>query len=284
MKGGDRKSLIPANFFIAHTVIEHFALFQRTYEPAVYLDGCGMRVNNNRFRYSSSSAMRLEGNDFTIEYNEVSQVVNESDDQGAVDIFYNPSYRGIKINFNHWSDIRGGTHNGAAGVRLDDMISGVTIFGNVFEHCGAVAFGGVQIHGGKDNLVENNLFYDCLAAVSFSRWGEKRWLEALDSPEIKKKMYEEVNINSSQYQQAYPALKTIREKADVNIIQNNLIVGCKNAFLRNKQGVQILENNRELTADGKNVNLFCKPKFLKKQGLQPIPFAQMGPKLNKWIR
>jgi len=26
-----------------------------------------------------------------IEYNEVSRVVNESDDQGGVDIFYNPS-------------------------------------------------------------------------------------------------------------------------------------------------------------------------------------------------
>jgi len=140
--------------------------------------------------------MRLEGNDITVEYNEISHVVNESDDQGGIDIYYNPSYRGIVIRYNRWSDIKGGTRHGAAGVRLDDMISGVTIFGNIFERCGALHFGGVQIHGGKDNIVENNLFFNCEAAVSFSSWSEERWIKELESPVIKKKIYEEVDINS----------------------------------------------------------------------------------------
>jgi len=143
--------------------------------------------------------MRLEGNDFTIEYNEISQVVNESDDQGALDMWYNPSYRGVSIRFNRWSDITGGTHSGAAGVRLDDMISGVTIYGNIFERCGARLFGGVQIHGGKDNLVENNLFIQCNAAVTFHVLDEKRWLEQLDSPEMKEQIFREVDIRSPFY-------------------------------------------------------------------------------------
>lgn len=169
IKGGDRKNLIPANHYVEHSIVEHFSLFKRTYETTIHLDGCGIKVNNNQFRYSSSSAMRLEGNDFTIEYNVISNVVNESDDQGGIDIYYNPSYRGIVIQYNHWSDIKGGTRYGTAGIRLDDMISGVTIFGNIFERCGAIKFGAVQIHGGKDNLVENNLFFDCSAAVSISK-------------------------------------------------------------------------------------------------------------------
>lgn len=284
IKGGDRKTLTAANNFIENTVVEYFSLFKRTYEPAIYLDGCGMRVSNNRLRYSSSSAMRLEGNDFTIEYNEVNHVVNESDDQGAVDIFYNPSYRGINIRFNRWSDISGGTHSGAAGVRLDDMISGVTIYGNIFERCGAVQFGGVQIHGGKDNLVENNLFYECLAAVSFSRWGEKRWLKELDTLAIQKKIYEEVDIRSPLYLRKYPELKTIRENADVNTVKNNLIVDCKNQFLRNKKDIQILVNNQVLQSEGKSAEAFCKPKFLKKIGLRPIPVEKIGPKNNPWIK
>jgi len=282
MKGGDRKTLTPANHYIENTVVEYFSLFKRTYEPAVHLEGCGMRVSNNRFSYSSSSAMRLEGNDFTIEYNEVSHVVNESDDQGAVDIFYNPSYRGIKIRFNHWSDISGGTHSGAAGVRLDDMISGVLISGNIFERCGSSLFGGVQIHGGKDNLVENNLFYDCFAAVSFHRWGEKRWLKELDTLAIQKKIYEEVDIRSPLYLSKYPELKTIRENADVNSVRNNLIVDCKNQFLRNKMGVQVLENNTQLQGKGNNVEAFCTPETLTKYGLRPIPIGKMGPKNNQW--
>jgi len=282
MKGGNRKTLEAANHFIENTIVEHFSLFKRTYEPAVYLDGCGMRVSNNRFRYSSSSAMRLEGNDFTVEYNDISHVVNESDDQGALDMWYNPSYRGVVVRYNHWSDITGGTHSGAAGVRLDDMISGVLIYGNIFERCGSALFGGVQIHGGKDNLVENNLFYNCLAAVSFHRWGQERWQKELDTLAIKKKIYEEVDIRSPQYLSKYPELKTIRENADVNTVKNNLIVDCKNQFLRNKMGIQVLVNNPVLKSKRKTVVECCSTKFLAKYGLKPIPFQQIGPKNNVW--
>jgi hypothetical protein len=283
MKGGNRKTLEAANHFIENTIVEHFSLFKRTYEPAVYLDGCGIRVANNRFRYSSSSAMRLEGNDFTIEYNEVSHVVNESDDQGALDMWYNPSYRGVVVRYNRWSDITGGTHSGAAGVRLDDMISGVLMYGNIFERVGSAMFGGVQIHGGKDNLVENNLFYNCLAAVSFHRWGQERWLKELDTLAIQKKIYEDVDIRSPQYLSRYPELRTIRENADVNTVKNNLIVDCKNQFLRNKMGIQILVDNKAIESEGKTVEQCCSPEFLAKYGLKPIPIQQIGPKNNIWI-
>ncbi len=283
VRGGDRKNLNPANHFVRNTVVRDFSLFKRTYQPAVHAEGCGILIANNRFMNSSSSAMRLEGNDITVEYNEISHVVNESDDQGGLDMFYNPSYRGIKVRYNHWSDIQGGTRHGAAGVRLDDMISGVQVFGNVFERCGARDFGGVQIHGGKDNVVENNLFYDCSAAVSFTPWGEKRWLENLDSPGIRKKLYEDVDIHSELYQNKYPGLKTIDKNVDVNIIKNNLLVDCKNRFLRDR-GMNVTENNTSLDGEEKSVKDFCDPELLKKYGLQSIPYEEMGPKNNKWLK
>jgi hypothetical protein len=282
IRGGDRKTLIPANHIVENTVVEHFALFKRTYEPAVHVEGCGIRINQNRFRYSSSSAMRLEGNDILIEYNEISRVVNESDDQGALDMWYNPSYRGVVIRFNRWSDISGGTRHGAAGVRLDDMISGVLIYGNIFERCGTRDFGGVQIHGGKENRVENNLFYDCYAAVSFSSWGQERWFQHLDSPAIQKKIYEDVDIRSQLYQNKYPELKDIRLNIDVNVIKNNLLVDCKHDFLR-LSDKQIIENNPAMQANGETPEDFCVPDLLKKYGLQPIPVNQMGPGKNKWL-
>ena len=286
INGGDRRKLIPAGHFVENTVIENFSLFKRTYEPAVYLGGCGSRINNNRFRYSSSSAMRLEGNDLIVEYNQISHVVNESDDQGGLDMWYNPSYRGIVIRYNHWSDIKGGTRFGAAGVRLDDMISEVMIYGNLFERVGSHHFGGVQIHGGKDNIVENNLFYKCLAAVSFYPWGEEMWLERLDSPVIKEKIYKEVDIRSPLYQSKYPGLKNIRKDADMNIVRNNLLAECKNRFLRdNKKQIfeNIFENNTSVNADSKTIEYFCDPAILEKYGLKPIPFQKIGPKNNKWL-
>ena len=111
---------------------------KRTYTPAVHVDGCGNRIAHNRFEHIPSSALRIEGNDHLIELNAIHDVVEESDDQGGLDMFGNPLYRGVVIRWNRWSDIRGGTHSGAAGVRLDDMISGVAVYGNVFERCGAV--------------------------------------------------------------------------------------------------------------------------------------------------
>jgi len=162
------------------------------------------------------------------------------------------------------------------------MISGVLIFGNIFERTGSVIFGGVQIHGGKDNLVENNLFYNCLAAVSFSRWGENRWHKELDTLAIRKKIYEDVDIRSPQYLQKYPELKTIRENADVNTVKNNLIVDGKNQFLRNKMGIQVLVDNKVIESEGKSVEQCCESEFLAKYGLKPIPFQQIGPKNNIW--
>ena len=96
--------------------------------------------------------MRIEGNDHIIKLNVIRNVVQESDDQGGLDMWGNPLYRGVVIRWNRWSDIRGGTHNGAAGIRLDDMISGVTVHGNIFEGCGSVIFGGARSTEEKKTL------------------------------------------------------------------------------------------------------------------------------------
>jgi hypothetical protein len=283
ISGGDRRTLAPAGHFVEHTVVENFSLFQRTYEPAVYLTGCGARIANNRFRNSSSSAMRLEGNDFVVEYNEVSRVVNESDDQGGIDMWYNPSYRGIEIRYNRWSDISGGTRHGAAGIRFDDMISGMLVYGNLFERCGAHDFGGVQIHGGKDNRILNNVFYHCPFAVTFSPWSEERWLRALDSPEMQEKIYSRVDINSEIYQQKYPELKNLRQGINANTVADNLIISCDNVF-RNPQNSLTARNNTELDSRGKPLESFCTDAELAKYGLQAIPLAAIGPKNNRWVK
>jgi hypothetical protein len=281
--GGDRRTLAPAGHVVEHTVVEHFSLFQRTYEPAVHLIGCGIRIANNRFRYSSSSAMRLDGNDFIIEYNEVSHVVNESDDQGGIDMWYNPSYRGVEIRHNRWSDISGGTRHGAAGVRFDDMISGMLVYGNLFERCGAHDFGGVQIHGGKDNLLQNNIFYHGPFAVSFSPWSEERWLSALENPVIQEKLYKEVDIRSEIYQQKYPELKNLRQGVNINTVADNLVISCDQIY-RNRPEALVERNNTLLDSEGKPIEAFCTDELLAKYGLQPIPVAAIGPKNNRWIK
>lgn len=283
ISGGDRKTLTPSGHVVDNNIVERFSQFKKTYEPAVLMDGCGIRVAHNRFSNSTSSAIRLEGNDHLLEYNQIDHVVNESDDQGGLDSYYNPSYRGNIIRYNHWSDIRGGTYHGSAGVRLDDMISGMQIYGNLFERCGILKFGAVQINGGKDNVVQNNIFFDCPAIVSFIIWPKEKWMEHLHSDAIQKKLYEDVNINDSVYLKKYPELKNLEVDTDINTIKDNLVIDCGSLFIKINDR-QIVESNTQLKSGGKGIGDFCSAEILKSYGLQPIAFDSIGPLNNKWMK
>ena len=281
IQGGDRMTLTDGRHFVSETTVRNFSRIKRTYAPAVLAEGCGMKFDHNDFSGSSSSAMRLEGNEFLVEYSRFHELVEESDDQGAIDVYYNPTYRGNIIRFNHWSNIVGGTHCGAAAIRFDDMISGYTVYGNVFVHCGAVNFGAVQIHGGKENTVENNVFLDCRAVASFSSWGN-RYTRAFTDPAsddyaaMKKKCYEEVNIDSDVWKSRYPTIENIAAEADTNTVRDNLAVNTEELFLRAAETTR-LENNTQLTLEGAEESQITVPEFLVKYGLKPIPVEQMGP-------
>jgi len=263
--GGSRETLTAGKHFVENCHIRNISRLKRTYTPAVHLDGCGNRIAHNLFEDMPSSALRVEGNEHLIELNLIRNVVKESDDQGGLDMFGNPLYRGVVIRWNRWSDIRGGTQHGAAGVRLDDMISGVAIYGNIFERCGAVHFGGVQIHGGKENLVDNNVFIDCLAGVSFSRWGESRWLESIEKflPQAK----------SPVYAQRYPELADLKQNPNVNFICRNLFVRCDDVFIRDGQ-VQLTALNK---IGGQFEAEVATTRPLPALLFEPIPVTEIGP-------
>lgn len=279
---GDRRTLTHSEHLVDNNIVEYFSLFKRTYEPAVHFVGCGLTIRNNRFRHSSSSAMRLDGNDVLVEYNEISHVVNESDDQGGIDMYFDPTFRGNVFRYNYWADIYGGTTHGAAAIRLDDMISGTLIYGNVFERCGVLDFGAVQIHGGKENIVDNNVFFHCHSAVSLTPYTEARWLGLINDYEpVKNKMYKDIDIRSPIYKQRYPELANIHTGIFINTIQNNLIVDSKQDYI-GMDDKQILSNNHSVSSAGKALDHYLKKRTLNGYGLAAIPFKSMGVKNNRW--
>ncbi len=271
--GGDRQGLTPGRHFVENCRVFDISRLKRTYAPAVHLDGCGNRIAHNFFENIPSSALRIEGNDHLIELNVIRSVVRESDDQGGLDMFGNPLYRGVVIRWNRWSDIGGGAQHGAAGVRLDDMISGVAVYGNVFERCGAVNFGGVQIHGGKENLVEGNLFIDCLAGLSFSRWGQKRWLESIERflPQA----------DGPPYASRYRELANLKANADVNFICRNVFARCGSTFLRDgqvqKTALNVVTDQPLETQAAPGQQFSGNLAMLRPLLFEPIPLEEMGP-------
>jgi hypothetical protein len=275
VSGGNRKTLERGDHFVENCDIHDLSRIDHTYTPAVILDGVGNRIAHNRMHDIRSSAMRVGGNDHLVEYNEVYNAVTESDDQGGVDMFGNPTFRGNVYRFNYWHHIGNwrGTGDqpkcGQAGIRLDDAICGTRIFGNVFERCsaGKLGFGGVQIHGGKDNVIENNLFLECSAMVSCSPWDEKRWhdyvAKALDSQEIDRALYE----------QRYPELSDLANHANLNHIRRNLGWRCGELLRRAPQNVDATDNVMlSETEFSWNPERFR----LNRPGFERIPFEEVG--------
>jgi hypothetical protein len=242
VRGGNRRTLQSSGHWVENCHIYAMSRFKPTYTPAILAEGVGIRIRHNRMHTCPSSAMRIEGNDHLIEYNEIFNVVRESDDQGGADMWGNPTYRGVVYRFNFWHDIGNQREVGQAGIRLDDAISGVLIYGNVFFRCAEGLFGGVQIHGGKDNIVDHNLFVDCQGAVSFSSWGARRWKEFLSTPETHRKTTQEVDLQSPPYSTRYPGVADLESNADRNFIWRNAVIQCRQFLMRTPAVTELLDN------------------------------------------
>ena len=284
VQGGDRRTLTPSGHFVENCHIYDFSRIDRTYTPAIWTDGVGTRIAHNLYHDSPGHGMRLEGNDHLVEFNEVYNVVWESDDQGGMEMFGNPTYRGVVFRHNFYHDIanRFDRPCGEAGIRLDDAICGALIYGNVFFRCSSALFGGVQIHGGKENIVDNNVFVDCKYAISFSGWGKERWAAFLASPPLVRQLTKEIDISQPPYSTRYPALAHLADNPDANAIWRNVVSGC-GQFLTRDRGIQDLVSNHVAKedvgfVDAKRLNFQLKPDaaVIDRTGLRPIPFDEIG--------
>jgi len=249
ISAGNKLKLVNSESVIENCKISNLSRIDRTYTPAIVLEGDGIKVRNCLFANIPSSGIRLEGNDMLVELNEFTRCVIESDDQGAIDVWGNPLLRGNIIRWNFFHDIGIPNLHMAAGVRLDDAISGFSIYENLFLRSSNNHFGGIQIHGGKDNFIEGNIFADCHAAISQSAWGDKRWQEAIQSPEHP--MYKALHTTDWQsefWQNRYPAIKNLLTNPDINFASDNLVINAETFILRKSKQFEIL-NNELIKAD-----------------------------------
>ena len=289
VSGGDRKTLTAGNINVENNWVRDFSRIDRTYTPAVLMDGVGNRIAHNLFHDAPHHAIRLEGNDHIIEYNDVHSVVYESDDQSGIDMWYNPSYQGNIMRYNFWHHIGSGhTVAGQSGIRLDDAICNVLMYSNIFLCAADGHFGAIQIHGGKDNVADNNLFVACQAAASFSTWSDERWQEMFTRADMKKRLHEDIEIDQPPYSTKYPWLKNLQKNNGQNFFWRNLLVRCNSLALhRNANIHEFLET---ISTDDANAFLTdgtsesydkafsaesWKP-FTACSAMRPIPFAEIG--------
>lgn len=229
LMSGNRTTLEPANLYVEQSTIRYFSRLSSTYRPAVVVEGVGNRVVGNVLSDAPHSAIIFGGNDHLIAYNDISRVVLETADAGAIYAGRDWTKRGTIITNNFIHDI--GNKNGqsgAMGVYLDDQMSGITLRGNVFARVPYPVF----IGGGRDNVVEQNLMVNSSPAIHLDARGLS-WQHAmvLDKNSALQKGLDAVPYNSPSYSNRYAHLSSIREDdigaPKYNIARCNLIVGGK---------------------------------------------------------
>ena len=236
----------------------HTARLALCYAQAILLEGCGALVAESSFEGLPSSAIRIEGNDHVVAGCRFRHCVEESDDQGAIDIWGDPTYLGNKIAFNLFEDVgaEGTAACGRAAVRLDDLIGGTDIYGNLFRRASRGNFGAVQVHGGRHNRIFANVCEDCAIAVSFDSWEEGRRRDKLGEPEFREKCAG--RADNPAWLERYPELAFLRVGPDVNLVVGNLFVRCGRHFRRKKAFVTDFwnrEGDSELALQAQNRGL-----------------------------
>lgn len=219
LTGGNRKTLTPGKNFAVNNYLYDCSRIGRTFRPAIFLLGVGNYVAHNLIHSLPHIAILLAGNEHLIEYNRIHHVGMETRDAGAIYTGRDWSQRGTIIRYNFLSNIGRKDING---VYLDDFTSGITVFGNIFYK---VSWAAVLLGGGRDNIIENNIFIDCNPAVWIDARGiiwSKNCFDGTNNVLFDR--LDAVNYTQPPYSLRYPRLLNVLNDEPA-LPKNNKIVG-----------------------------------------------------------
>ncbi|NOZ56229.1 MAG: right-handed parallel beta-helix repeat-containing protein [Calditrichaeota bacterium] len=218
--GGDRQTLTPAHNFAVNNHIWNFSQVLGTHQWGIDLVGVGNLAAHNLIHDAPHTAIHFRGNDHCIEYNEIHDVTKETGDAGAIYTGRDYTFRGNVIRYNYLHHLKGPGLHGVTAIYLDDFTSGTTIYGNVLYRAGRA----VQIGGGRDNLVENNLFVQCEPSVHVDARGLGWARKYFDGRyNVLWERLKAVPYNKPPYSERYPELVRLPED-DPAVPKNNRIV------------------------------------------------------------
>ncbi len=286
--GGNRKTLKPGGHIVQDCTLHDIGRWSKCYVPAISISGVGIRARHNLIYNHPHAGILWGGNEHTIEFNEIHDVALETGDVGAIYAGRDYTMRGNKIQYNYIHDVNGPAGMGSMGIYNDDNLSGTYMYGNIFRNVQRAAFMG----GGRDFVVQNNIFIDCKPAIAIDGRGLDK------SPVWYNQVYQTLKPSFEAaprelYQKRYPEMYTIEKYlATTNgvppeniLIKNNISLGgeWKSVGWHATDDMISWENNiidqDPGFADVKNGDYTIKADSeALKNGFVPLPFDKMGPR------
>ncbi len=193
---------------------------------AIMLKGCGNIIEHNNIGCCPFQAIRFYGNDHQIRYNEIHDVLQETDDAGAIYCGRNTVQRGSSISFNYIHDIEGAysaTFGHKPAIYFDDGQTGVSAEKNIIKNAKINVY-----TNGVDNTFSNNTSVNITKTnLDFRNGG------AASNNNTETDAFSGYIFDTALYYSKYPNLQTIVEKSSrtdrslalLNQVKNNLNVG-----------------------------------------------------------
>ena len=206
IQGGDRQTLARGEHVVENCDIHHFARIQKTYHPAVQLNGVGNRISHCSIHDAPHMGIGYAGNDHVIEYCDFTRIAQETGDVGATYAMGDWTFLGHEFRYNYFHGIHGPGNLGCFTIYPDLPCGGIHLHGNIFYDVDQV----FHSNSGRGMLIENNLFLRCVRGMSFLPWSDAKMFQE-GGPWRMVENLQAVHYDQPPYRTRYPVLQHLAE-------------------------------------------------------------------------
>ncbi len=242
MSGGDYETLTSSENSITGNTIHRVGYQHRAYNPAIALQGVGVRVAYNDVYDGPHCIINYGGNDHIFEYNKIHDAVKECLDMDAIYTRNenSPQQRGTVFRNNYIYNLgiypvgQYTKQFNVCGIRTDNNGHALQIYNNIFANIGSDRANNVVAvrAQGTRSTIKGNLFLDCSATYwGFDNYKPEMTWNTSDSETAKRLELVRTYAAKPVYAAEYPELLTFDQEfyaaVATNTFDENLTVNIK---------------------------------------------------------
>lgn len=231
INGGDEYVLLQGGNYAENNTVTKCGRYM-TQKSAVTVRGCGNRASNNHIYDVPTHGIVGAGMENIIEKNIIERTNLEMGDTGGIYFEnYGMGY-GSKIRWNIVKDSvglspqYGFTDEGALGIYIDDLTSGIEVYGNVVYNAEEP---GTFVHSGRYNNIHNNIYIGCDTPIKVIKTGIAKGIAEGGAVWTNILKYD-LDIIDQKYPEARESLQNLGDPVGNRVVNNISFSGGKSDY------------------------------------------------------